>query len=232
MNEPSKNIIAVIVATAPAFLLAVAIRSLSETTMGIFEMLTYPLLFGGGTIVLILLLNKYLVGSTVRSFNRLEGALWVDIPAGLLLTLIFILLAVIHQATIARWLPSEPPTEEIQSLIVGLSENPILMLIWLGPVVWIGVALFEELHRAFFLKCLWNVWDGLGARWGVLILSAVLSGAIHYYQGITGAISTGTLGFFSGWYYLRYGRILPLVIAHALYDSAWIIFGISMVRSG
>ena len=43
-------------------------------------------------------------------------------------------------------------------------------------------------------------------------------------------ISTGLMGFIAAWFYLAVGRVWPLIISHALYDSAWIIFGVTMIR--
>ena len=112
-----------------------------------------------------------------------------------------------------------------------LTSDPLLLIIWLGPVVWIGVALFEELHRVFFLKCLCEVWQSRLGIWFIVLLSAAFTGAVHAYQGVSGIVSTGLMGLIASIYYVRYRRLSPLVIAHALYDSSWIILGVVMSRN-
>jgi len=227
MNKP-RNILAVIIATLPGFLLLLWMRMIDKTTMGIFEMMIYPLAFGGALIVLILILNKYLCRTDIASFNSKSGSISKDILYGFVLLAIFIVLTILEQFTLMRWLPVEGPPPEIQELIGELSQNPLLMIIWLGPVVWIGVGIFEELYRAFFLKSLWEIWDRGTGKWIVILISAGISGAVHSYQGAAGVISTGIMGAISALFYMKYRRFWPLVIAHSLYDSAWIVFGVYM----
>lgn len=231
LNRTSRNVLAVIIASVPALLLLLWFRQADRSAVTVFEMLAYPLIFGTGLIVLIVLLNKYLCFATLGSLNPGRGNIGRDVLHGLLLFIVFALLTVLEQFTVMRWFPQEGPPPEFQELIRGLTANPLLLAIWLGPVVWIGVALFEELHRVFFLKCLWEVWDRPVAKWIIILISAALSGAVHSYQGIAGVISTGVMGLLAAVYYLKYRRIVPLVVAHAVYDSAWIIFGITMMSS-
>jgi membrane protease YdiL (CAAX protease family) len=49
-------------------------------------------------------------------------------------------------------------------------------------------------------------------------LSATVRGAYHVYQGIGGLIGNLAMGALFGALYLRWGRVLPLVVAHALID--------------
>lgn len=55
--------------------------------------------------------------------------------------------------------------------------------------------------------------------WTVITASALLRGTYHLYQGFGGFIGNIAMGFFFGWLYTRYGRLLPLVIAHTLLDA-------------
>lgn len=222
---------AVVIASVPGWLLLIWFRHMDKSAVTITDMLVYPLVFGTGLIVLILLLNKYLCFATIGSLNPGSGNVGRDVWHGLLLFGVFAILTIIEQFTVMRWFPSEGPPPEFQELVRSLTDNPILLAIWLGPVVWIGVALFEELHRVFFLKCLWEIWNRPAARRIVILISAALSGAVHSYQGMAGVISTGIMGLLAAVFYLKFRRIVPLVVAHAVYDSAWIIFGITMMSS-
>lgn len=60
-------------------------------------------------------------------------------------------------------------------------------------------------------------------RWGpwvVLATSATLRGAYHLYQGFGQAAGNAVMGLVFGYWFQRTGRVLPLVIAHTLLDTA------------
>ncbi|MBB2974799.1 hypothetical protein FHX49_000340 [Microbacterium endophyticum] len=72
-------------------------------------------------------------------------------------------------------------------------------------IIFIGY-LFDRLRR-------------LGWSWWAIILStAALRGAYHAYQGIGSIIGNFAMGVVFGWCYRRWGRVMPLVIAHTLID--------------
>ncbi|GAA2176803.1 type II CAAX endopeptidase family protein [Leucobacter tardus] len=59
----------------------------------------------------------------------------------------------------------------------------------------------------------------LGFRpWAVVGLSAILRGSYHLYQGFGGFIGNVVMGVLFGWCYHRFGRVLPLVVAHWILD--------------
>jgi membrane protease YdiL (CAAX protease family) len=51
-----------------------------------------------------------------------------------------------------------------------------------------------------------------------LAASALLRGTYHLYQGIGGFIGNVVMGIVFVWLYRRWGRVMPLVVAHALID--------------
>lgn len=51
-----------------------------------------------------------------------------------------------------------------------------------------------------------------------IISSALLRGSYHLYQGFGGFIGNVVMGLVFGWFYHRYGRILPLIVAHWILD--------------
>ena len=57
-------------------------------------------------------------------------------------------------------------------------------------------------------------------RWQIIVSSALLRGSYHLYQGIGSFIGNVAMGIAFGWLYSRFGRLLPLVIAHAVLDAA------------
>lgn len=54
--------------------------------------------------------------------------------------------------------------------------------------------------------------------WALVLASAALRGAYHLYQGFGPGVGNLLMGVLFGWLYLRYGRVMPLVIAHFLLD--------------
>ncbi|WP_420916791.1 CPBP family intramembrane glutamic endopeptidase [Rathayibacter rathayi] len=55
-------------------------------------------------------------------------------------------------------------------------------------------------------------------RWQILVTSALLRGSYHLYQGIGPFIGNVVMGVVFGLFYQRFGRTLPLVIAHSIID--------------
>lgn len=58
---------------------------------------------------------------------------------------------------------------------------------------------------------------GFSRGW-TLATSATVRGAYHLYQGVGGFVGNLAMGVLFGWLYQRWGRVLPLVVAHALID--------------
>ncbi len=56
--------------------------------------------------------------------------------------------------------------------------------------------------------------------WTIILSTAVLRGSYHLYQGIGPFVGNVVMGVVFGWCYRRWGRVMPLVIAHTLLDIA------------
>lgn len=62
--------------------------------------------------------------------------------------------------------------------------------------------------------------DELGwGRWRIILSSALLRGTYHLYQGVGAFVGNAIMGVVFGWFYTRYGRTTPLVIAHTLLNT-------------
>ena len=227
------QILAVLLAVGPAYLVALFNHLTRNAAYTLTELLAYPSIFGTGTIVLILALNRYMCGEGLGAFNPRKGSIPRDVGAGVLLGGAALAVHFGLQGSVYRLLPGvEQNMDSVRVLFRGLSENPLVLAYFLGPVIWIGVAGFEELTRAFFLTRTWTVWGSMRARWALVALSALLFGLVHIYQGISGAVGNAVIGLLMGAFFLQFGRILPLIVAHALFDSAQIILVVSMVKRG
>ena len=103
--------------------------------------------------------------------------------------------------------------------MLDMRENPILLLVWFGPVLWIGIALYEELIRVFMLTSFWKWSEGMIWTITAIIISAILIGLAHWSQGSYGMVTIGIKSLVSGFFFLRKKRLMPLVYAHVLYDG-------------
>jgi membrane protease YdiL (CAAX protease family) len=58
-------------------------------------------------------------------------------------------------------------------------------------------------------------------RWGVpasIVTAAALRGSYHLYQGVGPGLGNVVMGLVFGYFYHRYGRVMPLIIAHTILD--------------
>jgi membrane protease YdiL (CAAX protease family) len=86
----------------------------------------------------------------------------------------------------------------------------------------------EEIIRAFLLSRLWKVWPSTAGKWLAVVISAGLFGLIHLYRGPVIATWTAIFGFIMALCYLRFGRLLPLVLAHYLTNALQlVVFAVS-----
>jgi membrane protease YdiL (CAAX protease family) len=51
-----------------------------------------------------------------------------------------------------------------------------------------------------------------------ILISALVRGSYHLYQGLGGFFGNAAMGLLFGWLYTRWGRVTPLVIAHTILD--------------
>jgi membrane protease YdiL (CAAX protease family) len=230
-SRPTTHILAVLVVYVPVYAFALWTQ-LSDRIITLRELFLYPLILGGGTVALILIIHRYVLGEPLSTLQLKSGKWYTDILAGVLLgTLslgIMMVQGIVQSSIIAT--STEAPAEELVTLISGIADNPMLIALWLGPVVWIGVAAYEELIRVFALNHLWRVWPQQLAKWIVLIVTAVLFGLAHIYQSPLSVFFITIQGLLYGWYYLRFGRVWPLIIAHAIFDSLQVIQVVMVFR--
>jgi len=232
-RRPMTQILAALAGFFPLLALSYWMYGWRDETMTIHEMLLGPLLGGGCLIVWVLFLHVYVSGDRIERLGFRARGTGADIGLGAALAVAFLAFQFLYNASVAPLFPATPPPEEMLKLISGLSRNPLYLALWLGPVVWIGVAGFEELLRAFALRRLWLGWPGLVGRWGTILVVSSVIGLAHGYQGPAAILSIGIQSVVMGWFYMVTGRIRALIVAHALYDSIQIMIIVTMIhRSG
>ena len=102
---------------------------------------------------------------------------------------------------------------------VAVVPSPLDTFWWTIPILVFSAvrsALSEELIVVGYLftrlrELGWNAWT-------IIISAALLRGSYHLYQGIGPFVGNALMGVVFGWCYLRWGRVMPLVIAHWVLD--------------
>ncbi len=229
-SRPRTQLLAAFAALVPMVALVVWTYLLQGPALTLAGLLLWPLLGGGCLILWLLFLHVLVSGDSLEGLGLRKDRPWLDLLLGAAGSLVLLAIHFGFQATLARLFPPRPPVPEILELLSGLSRNPLLLAVWLGPVVWIGVAGFEELWRAFMLRRLWRVWRGTAGRWLALLFVSALVGLAHFYQGSAAAVSVGAMSILMGWFFMVTGRLRALIVAHALYDSIQVVFAVSAIR--
>lgn len=90
---------------------------------------------------------------------------------------------------------------------------------WTVPIYILLAAMNGILEEVVMVGYLFTRWTqrGLGP-WPVIIISALIRGSYHLYQGFGGFIGNAVMGVIFGWIFMRTKRVLPLVIAHTILD--------------
>jgi uncharacterized protein len=156
--------------------------------------------------------------SELGMFN--QGSITKVLFTALISTIALIILSFFLRHLVTS-LTGEKPNLEAFSIVKG--NLPAL----LGgiAVAWIFGAFGEELlFRGFLLNTLSGIFNdsvSLKIRWGLsLLITSVIVSISHSYQGITGMIVTGVIGFCFGLIYLFSKKNLwPNILAHGLYDT-------------
>lgn len=90
---------------------------------------------------------------------------------------------------------------------------------WAAPVLILAAIQNGVLEEVVMVGYLFTRWRQIGWSPGrIIVVSALIRGTYHLYQGFGGFVGNVLMGLVFGWVYARTGRVLPLVIAHALID--------------
>jgi membrane protease YdiL (CAAX protease family) len=101
---------------------------------------------------------------------------------------------------------------------------------WTIPVLVLAAfqnALLEEVVMVGYLFTRWRQ-----AGWSlptVIVVSALIRGSYHLYQGFGGFVGNTIMGLIFGWAYTRTKRVAPLVVAHTILDTVAFV-GYSLLK--
>ena len=92
---------------------------------------------------------------------------------------------------------------------------------WVVPVLLLAALKAALLEEVIVVGYLFNRLAKMGVSDNrQILLSALIRGSYHLYQGFGGFIGNFAMGIAFGWAYRRFGRLTPLVFAHFLLDAA------------
>jgi membrane protease YdiL (CAAX protease family) len=220
-SRESLQLLAVALGPLPVYAITFVTGLLSEQPYSPRDFIVYTTAISGPIIIGLLLLLRYLCGESPRELNLKPGKWTSDALAAIVLSVVTLAANVLANGLLAELLPA-PPNTAVINLFRQLGQSPGLLALFLGVLLWIAVAQ-EELTRVFLLSRLWKVWPATAAKWGAILLSAALFGLAHYWQGPTRIVWTGIYGLIMGLYYLRFGRVGPLIISHYLTNGLQVV---------
>lgn len=172
-----------------------------------------------GLMVVVFVLKK----STMQELGLNRPKSWIKtILLSFGLTVLFMLILSLVQPLILKL--SSQPTD--LSKFQELQDN-LWVLIRTVIAVWFTAALAEEvIWRGFLMKYIAQLLGDRPVSWVTsLIITSVLFGFIHYYQGMQGVIQTGLIGLFLGAVYLlnRKRNLWLCILVHGIIDTLSLI---------
>ena len=215
------QLLAVALGPLPVYAMLLANGLRSEQPYSPQDFFLYATVISVSIIILLLLLLWYLCGEKPRELNLKPGKWTSDVLAAVILSVVTLAANIVSNALLSELLPA-PPNTSVINLFGWLSRNPGMFAVFLGVLLWIGVAQ-EELTRVFLLSRLWKVWPGPAIGWGTVLVAAGLFGLSHAWQGPARIVWTGIYGLIMGLYYLRFGRVGPMIISHYLTNALQVV---------
>ena len=192
-------------------LTALGVRSFVNGRLNVAYVVALSL---GDALLLVLLIVALLLAHGERPREVLLGRRRVapEIVLGLPLAFMALLFAGAVILTIQRLVPTlhTVPENPLQDLLRSPRDAWLFAL-----VVFVAGGLREEIQRAFLLHR-FEVW--LGGPVVGLMVTSVGFGAGHLMQGVDESITTGLLGAFWGYVYLRRRSAAAPIVSHAGFD--------------
>ena len=91
---------------------------------------------------------------------------------------------------------------------------------WRIPVLLLSAAQNAISEEVIMIGYLLSRLDRLGMRPSrAIALSAVIRGSYHLYQGVGAFFGNAVMGLIFGFFFRRWGRVMPMIIAHFLIDA-------------
>lgn len=104
-------------------------------------------------------------------------------------------------------------------LTVSVEAAPLDGAWWIVPALVLSAVRAGLLEEVILNGYLFDRLARVGWRpWRIIVATALLRASYHAYQGFGAIVGNFAMGLVFGWCYRRWGRVMPLVLAHALID--------------
>ncbi len=216
------QLLAVVMGVLPLYSSLIIYQLRRDQPFSIQTFVFYLAVIAPLTIAIVLLLLWFLCGENPRDLNRRPGKLSSDLLATLILSPVILVANVTSTYFLSELLPESASNTSIKNLFVEVAGNPGLLVLFVGPLIFLG-AVSEEVIRVFLLSRLWIVWPSTTGKSVTVVISACLFGLIHVYRGPVTAAWTAICGLIMALYYLRFGRVVPLILAHYLTNALQVV---------
>lgn len=217
----SSQIAAVILGPVLVYTALFAIAILSENPYSPRDFILYATAISAPIIILLLLLLRFLCLETPRDLNLKPGKWSTDFLAAIILSFVTLTANIASTSLVSELLPS-PPNTAVVNLFTWLHQSPVMLALFLGLFLWIGVAQ-EELTRVFLLSRIWKISPSSSIRCVTILFAAVLFGLSHAWQGPTRIVCASIYGLIMGMYYFRFGRVAPMIISHYFTNALQVV---------
>ena len=167
------QVLALLLGVAPVYAMTILSHLSRDQPYSLNEIFFYSTVVGSIGIVVLFLLLRFLCGERIGDLSMKQGRWWLDVLVGIALAALTLGVHTLLQNPLNRMFPREPMSG-LGVFFKGLAYNPWRFAAFVGPVLWIGVAGFEELTRVFLLTRLWKIESARWWRWFGVLLSAAL----------------------------------------------------------
>jgi len=226
-STAARQLLAVIIFALPYYSSSILLHLWREQPLSTQQFMHYLAVIAPLSIVVALLLLRFLCGEKLKDLNLRPGKLTSDLLATLVLSVVIVVANVISHEVLSGLLADSADNTGVRNLFAEMTGDPRLMVLFLGLLIPLGAA-SEEVVRVFLLSRLWKVWPSVTAKLVVVVISACLFGLSHAFQGPTGIAWTTICGLIMALYYLRFGRVVPLLLAHYVTNTLYVvIFAVS-----
>jgi hypothetical protein len=91
---------------------------------------------------------------------------------------------------------------------------------WTVPMLLLSAARAAIQEEVIMVAYLYNRFDQLGLKFAhQQLISASIRALYHSYQGFAGIVGNFVMGLIFGWAYRKWGRVMPLIVAHFILDA-------------
>ncbi|QAY73561.1 CPBP family intramembrane metalloprotease [Agromyces protaetiae] len=104
-------------------------------------------------------------------------------------------------------------------LTVAVVASPLDAHWWTIPILVLSALRAALTEEVIVVGYLFTRFEELGVgKWATIVSSALLRGTYHLYQGFGPFAGNVAMGLVFGWAYTKWGRTMPLVVAHWVLD--------------